>query len=176
LLKQASLNYRLFKKGNSAQSFPINCVSGVPQTFQINSISGDCAGLIVYLKNALYDTSPATYDTWYSITSIQLQDQQNQSLTANVIPVTSDEMIDYAIKNSGHDFWNYRNVYLIPFTQTFTDCVINNKFNGAVRLPAPLVKITVTPGVTQNTCQLVVLAYIFGLGSIQSGTLSDFST
>jgi hypothetical protein len=176
LLNQSWLDYRIYKKGNSAQSFAINCTAGVPQQFQINSISGDCVGLLVYIRPALIDTSPALYDTFYQISSIQLQDQQNTSLTVNVNPISSDEMVDYAVMNSGHDFWIYRYVYLIPWTTSFTDCVINNKVNGAVRLPQPVVKITVTPTTTQANCTLTVLSYIISLGRISSGTLNDFSS
>jgi hypothetical protein len=178
LLAQPYLDYRIYRKGNSAQSFAIQCQAGVSQQFQINSVSGDCAGILVYITPALRDVSPCVYDTFYPISSIQLVNQSNASLTNNVVPITSAEMVDYAVMNSNTDFWTYKNIYLIPFSTSFTDCVLNNKINGAIKLPQPTFKVSVTPSVTQANCTLTVLAYTIGFLRVNynASTTNEFST
>jgi len=166
----------LWDKGSTSQSFPLDCVSGVTQNFQINSIAGDVCGLIVFIKPNQYDISGCLYDTYYQINSIEFRNQGNQNLTANIVPLNTDELVDYAVKCSSHDFWTYKNVYLIPFTNTFVDCIKNNKINGTIRLPQPMTRIYVTPGVTQAGCTLFVYAYIVGMGLLTGGTLKDLKT
>jgi hypothetical protein len=176
LLKQPQLNYRMWDKGSTSQAFSLDCVSGVSQNFQINSIAGDVCALIVFIRPNQVDVSGCLYDTYYPINSIEFRNQSNQNLTANIVPLNTDEIVDYAVKCSDHDFWTYRNVYLVPFTNTFVDCIRYNKINGTVRLPQPMTRIYVTPGVTQAGCTLFVYAYVVGMGQILGGTLTDLKT
>jgi len=169
------LDYRIYKK-NVAQQFAINCIANQSQQFQCNSISGDAVALLFYITPSSRDISPCVYDTFYPISSIQLVDQQNQSLTNNVVPVSTPELIDYAIMNSGHDFFSYKNIYMIPFSTTVIDCILNNKINGCVHMPSPVFKINVTPTNTNANCTLNVLAYITAFLRISGGVASEFSS
>lgn len=160
LLAQPLIDHKMFKRGNVSQSFAINCQNGVSQQFQINSIVGDTPGLLVYLRTAVPDASPCLYESFLPITSISLTDQNNMSLTNNVVPATSQEMINWGVINTHHDFFNFGYVYLIPFTRDYVNNVNHNKFDGQWRLLQPVTKINVTPGVTQANCTLYIIAYV----------------
>jgi len=175
LKKQPFLDYRIWKKGATSQSVAMKAVANFSQTFNINSITGDVCGLLVYLTPVTRDVSPAVFDTFYGISSIDIRDQGNVSLLNNVVMVTSQEIIDYAVQNSGHDFWTYKNVYLIPFTTTFTDCIINNKINGLYKFLPPSFKIIVTPSSSQS-CNLNIVAYVAGVLRISGGSVTEYSS